>query len=72
MLGPWRLLLTPRKPYPRYTMASTDMTCDDISRSFQGHVTFSSYYRERQIACMMPTDMAYYVVNVASRLNDFM
>ena len=48
------------------------MTCDDISRSFQGHVTFNSFYRERQIACMVPTDMAYYVANVASRLNDFM
>jgi len=38
VLGPWIVLTADRKPYAENPMVLSDLTCDDIERSVQGHV----------------------------------
>ena len=38
LLGPWILLTADRNPYAENPMLLSDLTCDDLERSFQGHV----------------------------------
>ncbi len=43
LLGTWRLWMTDKKSYQSYPMVSIFITCDDLERSFEGHVTFNSF-----------------------------
>jgi len=44
MLGPWIALTADRKPYAGNPMVLSDLTCNVLGRSFQGHLGLYGLY----------------------------